>query len=265
MPGIPEIVRESTVLTLPIWLELLGVVSGSISGALVARARRLDLVGACTLGMLCGLGGGLVRDIIMQVGSVYMLDSPYAIPVSLVASVVVFLFPTPVSHLSSAIEWVDIVSVGLFCAAGCDKALLYGLSPMSCILMGVLTGVGGGMVRDVFLGEVPKIFIPGNLYAICALGGSALYVAMYYAGILNPWDAVACVGATMLLRRLSLRFNLRTPADMELTEKVVEPVRRVVLVSRRSDIASRTAGRERRRVAARAAWRHMVTRERDDG
>ena len=233
MFGIPgEVVRESAVLTLPIWLELMGVVSGSISGSLIARARKLDLVGACTLGMLCGLGGGLIRDVIMQVGSVYMLDSYYAIPVSLIASLIVFLFPTPVSQLSRTIEWVDIVSVGLFCAAGCDKALLYGLNPLPCILMGVLTGVGGGMIRDVFLGEVPKIFIPGNLYALCALGGAICYVAMFYGGVLNPWDAIVCVGITVVLRRISLRYNLQTPADMELTRKVVDPVRRVVRVRR---------------------------------
>lgn len=233
MFGIPvDVVRESAVLTLPIWLELMGVVSGSISGSLIARAYKLDLVGACSLGMLCGLGGGLIRDVIMQVGSVYMLDSYYAIPVSLIASVIVFLFPTPVSQLSRTIEWVDIISVGLFCAAGCDKALLYGLNPISCILMGVLTGVGGGMMRDVFLGEVPKIFIPGNLYALCALGGAICYVMLFYAGILNPWTAIVCVVVTVVLRRISLRYNLQTPADMELTRKVIEPVRRVVRVRR---------------------------------
>lgn len=247
MFGIPDdVVRESAVLTLPIWLELMGVVSGSISGSLIARARKLDLVGACALGMLCGLGGGLIRDVIMQVGSVYMLDSCYAIPVSLIASLIVFLFPTPVAQLSRTIEWVDIISVGLFCAAGCDKALLYNLSPFPCILMGVLTGVGGGMIRDVFLGEVPKIFIPGNLYALCALGGAVCYVILFYGGILNPWTAVACVAVTVALRRISLRYNLQTPADMELTRKVVEPMRRVVHVrhtthSRRSNKEQETS------------------------
>ena len=161
--------------SIPVWLDLAAVVVGSASGLLVAQDRKLDLVGHIVLAMLGGLGGGLIRDIIMQRGGVYMISSEMAIPVTVLAGLVGFLFPGIFRKVPNLLEWVDIISVGLFVAAGTDKAVIYSLSPWAAVLMGTATGVGGGMMRDIFLGDTPRIFQRSNLYAICAVAGSVVY------------------------------------------------------------------------------------------
>lgn len=237
----PELVAVS----LPTWVDLASVIVGSAGGVLVARARHLDAVGFVGLALLCGLGGGLVRDVMMQVGSVYMLDSPFAIPASVATGLLGFLFPRLLDRVPNILEWLDIIAVALFALVGTDKALVYGLLPASCVLMGIMTGVGGGMLRDVFLGEVPRIFQRSNLYALCALAGSTVYyLTVVLLSVSKLWGAVLCVLVTIGLRRWSLHFNVKTPADVDLAPRVVAPVRRA---ARRVRVTRwRNARRERR-------------------
>lgn len=210
-------------ISIPVWLDLAAVVVGSVSGLLVAQDRKLDLVGHVVLAMLGGLGGGLVRDIIMQRGGVYMIQSEMAIPVTVLAGLFGFLFPGIFRKVPNLLEWVDIISVGLFVAAGTDKAVIYSLSPWAAVLMGSVTGVGGGMMRDIFLGDTPRIFQKSNLYAICAVAGAVTYyLAIFHIYLNRPWAVALCVLVTVALRRISLRFNVLSPAEMDLTPKVVE-------------------------------------------
>lgn len=209
----------------PSWLDLATVIVGALAGIIVARKRHLDLVGFVGLGLLGGLGGGLIRDVMMQHGGVYMLDSPYAIPAAVLTALIVFFFPRPLDKFPRALEWIDIISVALFAVVGTDKALIYHLLPMSIILMGSITGVGGGMLRDVFLGDIPRIFQRSNLYAFCAVAGSTSYwAAVTYAHISKPWAAVLCVIVTVGLRRWSLHYDVLSPADVDLTPHVMERV-----------------------------------------
>ena len=219
---------ELMAVSLPTWIDLASVVVGSAGGVMVARSRHLDAVGFVGLALLCGLGGGLIRDVMMQVGSVYMLDSPFAIPASVATGLVAFLFPQPLDRAGSLLEWLDITAVALFALVGTDKALVHGFLPASCMLMGIMTGVGGGMLRDVFLGEVPRIFQKSNLYALCAFAGSAAYWCAVVLGSMNKfWGALLCIVVTMGLRRWSLRYNVQTPADIDLGPRVAAPMRRV--------------------------------------
>jgi uncharacterized membrane protein YeiH len=218
---------QVSALSLPVWLDLAAVVVGGISGVLTACERKLDLVGAIGLSIVCGLGGGLIRDTIMQVGSVYMLDSYYAIPVAIATGVIVFFFHGPFSRIDNVIAWVDIISVGLFAASGTDKAIVYELTPVAAVFMGTLTGIGGGMLRDVFLGDIPHIFRKGNLYALCAIAGAVVYyVAAVPLGLTKTLSVLICVVVTVALRRLSLRYGIMSPADIDLTPKVMEGARK---------------------------------------
>ena len=221
----PDLLAEQSpavaAVALPVWLDLAAVVVGSLAGLLHARERRLDLVGYVSLAIICGLGGGLVRDTIMQVGDVYMLRSKWAIVASIATGVVGFLFPTSLTSHPRLLEWVDIISVGLFACVGADKAIVYGLYPIPIIFMGTITGVGGGMLRDVFLGDVPRIFKQSNWYALCAVAGSLTYYLCAVGLALDKtWAAVACVLVTVLFRRMSLHFGLYSPADIDLAPKV---------------------------------------------
>ncbi len=202
---IPELISSSgpdvTAVAIPAWLDASAVAVGSVSGVLVATERKLDLVGFIVLAMLGGLGGGLIRDLIIQHNDVYMVNSPYAIPMTVLVGCGGFLFPSLLTRFPHLIEWVDIISVGLFVAAGSDKAIVYHMNPWAVVLMGTVTGVGGGMLRDIFLGNTPRIFQRSNFYAICAVAGS---IAFYM---------------------LSLHFNILSPANVDLAPIVTKKVR----------------------------------------
>lgn len=230
---------------MPAWLDLSALVVGSMAGVVAASTRHLDLVGHIGLSLICGLGGGLIRDVVMQVGTegVYMLNSPYAIIMAIVVGITGFLFPRLMAAHPHLLEWLDIVSVGLFCVAGSDKAIVFGLAPVAVVLMGTLTGVGGGMMRDVFLGEVPRIFRSSNLYATCAVAGSTVYfVCADLLGSDKSVALIACVACVVILRRLSLHYDVQTTSEVSLEHHVRLAGRRV----RQSVTAhtSRSAGTE---------------------
>ena len=179
---------SDAMVAIPFWLEMFAVVAASISGVLVAREHKLDLVGAVALAVVCGLGGGLLRDMTLQVGNVYKPEK--------------------------LIPLLDIISVGIYAATGADKALVYGFAPAVCIMMGFFTAVGGGMLRDGFMGVVPGIFQRTNFYAIAAIAGSASYVCLVMSGLVsNVVALVVCVVVTMGLRWLSLRFDIKSPTE----------------------------------------------------
>lgn len=204
-------------ITIPVWIDLAAVVVGSFSGILYAHQRELDLVGYIGLAILCGLGGGLIRDTIMQVGDVYILRSPYPIAVSVLTAIGFFFLPHALVRHPNVLEWVDIVAVALFAAAGTDKAIVYELHGIAVVFMGTMTAVGGGMLRDVFLGDVPRIFQRSNLYATCAIAGSAAYLACTRLLYLDKLIALAvCMAVTIGLRRWSLHHDVYSLTDAEL-------------------------------------------------
>ena len=212
---------------IPVLLDLMAVVVGSFSGLLFAQVRRLDLVGHIGLAIICGLGGGLIRDTIMQVGDVYMINSPWAIWVCVATACFGFLFPGIITRFPHLLEWVDILAVALYSAAGTDKAIIYDLALGPTLLMGTMTGVGGGMLRDVVLGEVPGIFQQSNLYATCAIAGSITYcVFVELIGINKTWAVIACMLVTVSLRRWSLRNDVYSPAEVNLAPTVKGFLRR---------------------------------------
>ncbi|MDO4806162.1 MAG: TRIC cation channel family protein [Coriobacteriales bacterium] len=212
----------------PQWLDLSAVFVGAIAGVLVSKQHKLDLVGFIGMCLICALGGGLLRDAIMQAGSVYALESRWPIPLCVITAVVGFFFPSVAEQFPRLYEWVDMISVALFVIAGTDKAILHNLYLSGIILMGTITGVGGGMLRDVFLGEVPQVFRKSNFYALCAIMGAiAYYVCKCVIGLDQTVSSATTVAVVVLLRQASLHFDITTPADVDLTPKVVETGRRV--------------------------------------
>ena len=208
---------SDAMVAIPFWLEMFAVVAASISGVLVAREHKLDLVGAVALAVVCGLGGGLLRDMTLQVGNVYILNQPMALPLSIATAAIIYIFPAIVDKPDKLIPLLDIISVGIYAATGADKALVYGFAPAVCIMMGFFTAVGGGMLRDGFMGVVPGIFQRTNFYAIAAIAGSASYVALVMNGVMSNVAAlVVCVVVTMGLRWLSLRFDIKSPTEEDI-------------------------------------------------
>lgn len=225
----------SAPVAIPFQLEMLAVIIAAVSGVLAARERKLDLIGAVGLAVIASLGGGLLRDMILQVGDVYILKQPYALPAAILTAGAVFIFPQLVENQDRLIAILDIFSVGLYSAIGADKAMVYGFEPVVCITMGFFTGVGGGMLRDVFMGQTPTIFKRGNFYAIASIGGAATYIALIELG--HTWNITAlivCVAVTMFLRWVSVRFDIKSPTEIDLATVARPMVKQVIRPSKRS-------------------------------
>lgn len=237
---------------IPIAFEMIAVVVASASGVLTARQHKLDLIGAICLAVLCALGGGLLRDIILQEHNVYILQQPLALPVSIVTAAATFTFPRMVEKPDRLVAVLDIFSVGLFAVMGADKTMVYGYSPVACIMMGFFTAVGGGMLRDICLAQVPYIFRRSNLYAIAAIAGCAVYVLLVETvGVWNIAAAAVSVALTMAIRWVSLRFNIMSPTEVNLSQvaRIARPIKRVgmrTVKSVRTVSASRPAGKRSR-------------------
>ncbi len=210
---------------IPEWLDFTAVVVGALSGVLTARERSLDLVGFMALCLICALGGGILRDVLMQVGTenVYCLSSRWAIRLCVLTALGGFFFPSIKPHKTFH-EWVDIITVAFFVAAGADKASSYGLYFEGVVLMGTITGIGGGMLRDVFLGDVPRLFKRSNWYALCAVAGATVF--WFFIRVLHARQSVAmivCVVVVVALRRISLHFQILSPEQVDLRPRSKKP------------------------------------------
>lgn len=220
-------VIASESVAIPLAFELLAVVVAAATGALTARENKLDLVGAIGLAVLVSLGGGLIRDVILQEGNVYILRQPLALPVAIATAAAVFTFPVMVEKPDRLVAVLDIFSVGLFAVMGADKTMLYGYPAITCVMMGFFTAVGGGLLRDVCLARVPYIFQRSNLYAIAAIAGALTYIVLVQC--LDIWNiaaAVMGVAVTMAVRWWSIRYNIMSPTEVDL-HKLPEPVKKV--------------------------------------
>lgn len=197
----------------PVFIEYLAVVVGVLGGATFACDRGMDIIGTICLGIITGFGGGIVRDVLLQSHGVYFTHHPYLVLFCAAVCVAVFYFRRWVRHLDTLVFLLDVLGVGLFAAAGANKALGCGSGTIMSMILGAITAVGGGALRDVFVGEPPKIFRPGEFYAIAGMAGATLYVLLLLAQVNEVVALVACVAVTTVLRYASVWFSWRTNAD----------------------------------------------------
>jgi uncharacterized membrane protein YeiH len=158
-------------------VDLVGVFVFAISGALVAVRRSFDLFGALVLAGTTGLGGGFLRDVLIDATPPAALADWRYLMAPLVAGLLTFAFHPTVGRMERGINVFDAFGLALFCVTGALKAVEYGLGPVPAALMGMVTGIGGGMMRDVLAGRPPEVF-SGNLYAIPALVGAVVAVGL---------------------------------------------------------------------------------------
>lgn len=200
---------EPSALTLT--LDLCGVFVFALSGALAAVFRRLDVVGVVVVGTVSATGGGLLRDVLLgDVPPPALQDWRY-VTVSGVAGVVAFFFHPQVNRLTRAVRLLDAAGLGFFAVAGTAKALSFGLGPVPACILGVLTGVGGGLLRDIVLREIPLVLRTGELYAVAALAGCVVVVVAETLEEYNAWTAAAAVAVIVVLRVLAIRRNWQAP------------------------------------------------------
>ena len=183
-------------------VDLFGVFVGAFTGALVARRHRYDITGLWSLALVSGLGGGIVRDLCLQDGPPRALTEPPYLPIVAVATLAGALYGHKVDQSSRPIVIADSIALVSFAVAGCLRTINADLGAWSVVLLGVITAVGGGVIRDVFTGDTPMIFRRGELYAFAALGAS---VAIVLAEALDAPRAVMVVAGFAV--GLMLRFG----------------------------------------------------------
>ncbi len=163
-------------------IDLSAVLASGLSGALLASQKRFDLGGLAFLTLVAGLGGGLIRDVLLQRGLPVALSTPNYLLVVIAAAVIGYFFERHVRRVLPALTVVDALGLGLYAVIGCLRAAQAGLSPLPTVVVGVLTAVGGGILRDVLAGDTPVIF-QREVYATAALLGSVLFVGLARAGV----------------------------------------------------------------------------------
>lgn len=158
-------------------LDLVGIFVFAVTGALVAVRKHLDLFAALVLAGVTGLGGGFIRDVLIGATPPAALADWRYLLVPVAAGLLTFAFHPTIGRLERVVTLFDAFGLALFCVTGALKAVEYGLGPLPAALMGMVTGIGGGILRDVLAGRVPIIF-EGVLYATPALAGAAVAVLL---------------------------------------------------------------------------------------
>jgi uncharacterized membrane protein YeiH len=192
-------------------LDLGGTFVFAISGAAVAVRRRMDIFGVMVLAFAAGNAGGITRDLLIGAVPPVAISHWAYLTVSVLAGLIVFFRYSLVSRLDRSVLWFDAVGLAFFAVAGTQKALQAGLNPMSAALLGMLTGVGGGMLRDVLANEIPAV-LHSDLYALAALSCATIVAAghVLHLGPIGP--AVTGMVVCFALRFMAMRYGWHLPA-----------------------------------------------------
>jgi len=204
--------------TLVLTLDLVGTFVFALSGATAGVRRRLDIFGVLVLSFVAANSGGIVRDVLIGATPPAALSDWRYLAVSILAGLVIFFWYPIINRLRNAVLIFDGAGLALFCVAGAQKALVFGLEPMMAALLGMLTGIGGGIARDVLLNDVPAVF-RSDIYAVAALAGASVVVAG--DALQLPTTATACAGAALCfgLRLAAIRYGWHLP-----TARTPDPV-----------------------------------------
>lgn len=192
-------------------LELIGTFAFALSGATVGVRRQLDLFGVLVLAFAAATAGGIVRDTLIGATPPAALANWRYLVVAMIAGLITFYRYGDVERMRNPVQFFDAIGLGLFAVSGAAKATAYGLGPAGAILLGIASGVGGGVARDVLVAEVPSILRRGELYAVAAALGAAIVVAGQALGLQSTPLAVGGAGACFALRYFSIQRRWMLP------------------------------------------------------
>ena len=195
-------------------IELLGVLAFAFTGIIEARKKSMDIIGVYTVSMITAFGGGTLRDIMIGHYPLYWVQhSAYAL---MLLGFSIAATPLPAKFyqnpkVSKVFVVLDALGLGLFSTAGASMAQQAGCDFYICILMGVVTGVFGGIMRDIICNEIPNVFRRDELYATCAALGSLVYLICLYTGLNELSATLAGLSSTATLRLVSVKYQLKLP------------------------------------------------------
>jgi uncharacterized membrane protein YeiH len=198
---------------IPLWADLLAVGIGAAQGALFAaqfRDRRLDLLGVAIIGIATGFGGGILRDVLLAEVPAALSSNWYLI-VATAAALIGMLLERLISRMGPLVNALDALTIGLFGAIGTTKALASGMPVVPAIFVGVLSAVGGSILRDLLLNRPIALMHVGSLYAIAAVAGTTSLTVLLALGAPVFIAATVCVVLTFGVRVLAVLFNWSLP------------------------------------------------------
>ncbi|MBV9715924.1 MAG: TRIC cation channel family protein [Solirubrobacterales bacterium] len=203
--------------TLLLVLNLTGTFVFGLSGGMAGIRAQLDLFGAVVLAVGVGIAGGTIRDLLIGTPPATFRDWRY-LAVAGGAGLVTSLAHPAIDRLQRPIEALDAAGLALFCVTGAATALAHRLGAVDAVILGAITGIGGGILRDILVGEIPAV-LRGGLYAIPALVGAGIVVVAYHAGDRTIVFPIVGASACFLMRMAGLRYGIGLPraADVALT------------------------------------------------
>ncbi|MGN6781757.1 MAG: trimeric intracellular cation channel family protein [Marmoricola sp.] len=200
-------------------LDLTGTFAFALNGALTAiRVAELDIVGVLTLGVITALGGGIVRDVVIDSLPPATFSDWRYLAVAAGGALIAFALGRRLDRLSRSITLLDAAGLSLFAVTGASKALAFGLGPVQAVILGAVTAAGGGTVRDMMLQRVPTV-LRSELYAIPALLGATITVAASRLGVYGLPAAIVAAVACFALRVAGVRFGLNAPRPATATPR----------------------------------------------
>jgi uncharacterized membrane protein YeiH len=202
------------VLTVPAVMETASILGGGISGALHARTRDMDYLGALIVAVATGVGGGAIRDIMLGEVPVFLLNM--FVPLAVLGAVAAFFFARLLEKVTPFMFVLDTLLIGAWVVIGAEKAINAGLPPIAVVFVGATTAIGGGLLRDVLCRDIPTALMPGRYVAASGLIASIVFTSLWSVGLEGLAEAAALITAT-LLRALSFHYEWVTPSAMDMS------------------------------------------------
>lgn len=190
-------------------IEVLGTIAFAISGIRLASAKQFDWFGALVIGFVTAVGGGTLRDLLLDVPPFWMQSSRYIL-CTLFAFVIVLCFRRFLVHLNNTIFWFDCIGLGLFVVVGYEKSMALDYPIWVCVSMATVTGIVGGIIRDILINEVPIIFTQ-ELYAVACILGGILFSILHYLNVDLTVIEISTAVFVVVIRVLATRYHIKLP------------------------------------------------------
>ena len=197
-------------MSLIVVLEMLGTAAFAVSGALAASRKNMDIFGFTVLALMPAVGGGTLRDLILDRTPVFWVANPWYVAVALSAALAVFFRRFRPGGRMRLLVWVDALGLALFAALGTEISLEFGAGPLVAVMLGVTTGVAGGMIRDIICNEIPLV-LTGDIYATAAFAAGLVFVGADALDIDRNLGLVAAVAAGFGVRAAGIHYRLSLP------------------------------------------------------
>ena len=193
-------------------LEHFAVAVCAVTGVLAGKGKQLDLFGVVVLALVTALGGGTIRDLVLDVSPIFWIADPHYVHTAVVAALATFIIARFWELPQTVLLVADAFGLALFTMVGVEQSLACGVAGTIAIFLGVVTGVGGGLMRDVLTGEIPLVFRRGiYLYATAAFCGAGLFLSLNHFFPGQPQNRLLAIGAVLILRLAGIRWKLGLP------------------------------------------------------